>query len=595
MTARIATAYLSDATLQAAANARGENYWDAYLAEISEQLGLCAQPIDLRTLAAPAALAEYSALLIGDLPVQSLSASIRETVSQWVRDGGILLGLGTDGWDELFGNRLQKLIPQPDGPFTLTARFALRSHLLTQDIHSPLQPDQPLLAFAAIRVVTPESSNEVANLVDDVAPGGAVMTVRSFGKGLAFYVGFNVSQTIWVLHKGQPITVDRDNDGFLRTSDMIIIGENSILVQYADELLWLIQNVIGQRRQPFIHQIPPKGGQIPDFLCYWGGDDEAAMNGLQLVASNFLRERNLPYHINVMARSGEFGLSREDCRAILANGHEISLHYNFRDGFQHPYAFTRADVRTQAAAFRETYDVEPICTVNHCTHWSGWHEPAEWYREMGGRADNSFIHHKSPPGNPVNRLGFSFGTAYPHYFYRDAQGGNSRIDFLEEPITGYEIGYTRDETDFPRLHQMLDHAALYHLTLNTFFHPVYVAEYPTCQQAIDEMQRYLAHQDRSVLHLGCDALWRWWDSRHNSRIFDVIAQDAELRFRSDCRSSDGLIAKVPLGEEQAATAQVDGEVTRFQTRREFGQNWAFIVVPSGSHSIRLETQHAPAV
>jgi len=36
----LATAYLDDPDLRRAANARGENYWDAYLAEIAEQLGL---------------------------------------------------------------------------------------------------------------------------------------------------------------------------------------------------------------------------------------------------------------------------------------------------------------------------------------------------------------------------------------------------------------------------------------------------------------------------------------------------------------------------------------------------------------------------
>lgn len=589
MTSRIATAYLIDDTLRAAANARGENYWDVYLAELFEQMGLAAEPINLRSLADPSDLARYSALVVGDVPAERLSGELREALGQWVEGGGVLLGLGTTGLDDLFGNRFRALIPQPDGPFSLAARFKLLDHPLTAGLQSPLDPDQPLLAFSTVRDVIPERSTVLARLVDEAGEGGAAITVRSVGQGLAFYTAFSVSQTVWVLHKGRPLTVDHDGDGFLRTSDLIVIGENSILVQYADELLWLIQSVLGRTRQPFIHQIPPMGERIPDMLCFWGGDDEAATNGLQLRASRFLRERNLPYHINVMAKDGEFGLSREDCRAILANGHEISLHYNFRDGFQHPYLFTREDLLAQAVAFRETYGIQPICSVNHCTHWSGWHEPAEWYLEAGGRADNSFIHKKSPPGNPVNLLGFSFGTAYPHYYYRDYRGGNSRIDFLEEPITGYEIGYTREGTDFPLLHQALDHAARYHLTLNMFYHPVYVAEYPTCQLAIDEMQRYLAERGITAVHMGNDALWHWWDARHSSGIVDVTSQGADIRFTADCAASGGMLVKVPIGDERVESATIDSHVATCVTRHEFGQSWAFLIVPRGTHRLQLRT------
>lgn len=588
----LATAYLDDPDLRREANARGENYWDAYLAEIAEQLGLCAEPVSLPELADPAVLARFSGLLIGEVPPGRSGEAARAAVGQWVEQGGTLLGLGTAGWDHLFGNQMQASIPQPDGPYSLAATFRLRAHPLTADLGSPLQPDQPLLAFSPVRAVSAETSTPLAELDEGKAAGSAAITVRSHGLGLAFYTGFRLSQTIWVLHKGRPLSVDRDGDGYLRTSDLIAIDEKSIRVQYADELLWLIQSVLARHYQPFIHQLPPLGQQAPDLVCFWGGDDEAASNGLQLRASRFLRERNLPYHINVMARDGKFGLSHDDFQAILANGHELSLHYNFRDGFQHPYLFTRDDVLAQMAAFRETFGIQPVSTVNHCSHWSGWHEPATWLLEAGGRADNSFTHHRFPPHNPVNRMGFAFGTAFPHYFYHDHRGRNARIDFLEEPHSGYEVGYTREGTDFPRLHEMLDHAARYHLTLNTFYHPVYVAEYPTCQQAIDEMLRYLGERKIVAHHMGSDALWRWWDARHRSRLSDVAVDGAAIAFDADCRADSGMVVKVPIDEATMEKATVDGDAAPCALRHEFGRNWAFIVVPLGTHQVQLEASPA---
>lgn len=293
----------------------------------------------------------------------------------------------------------------------------------------------------------------------------------------------------------------------------------------------------------------------------------------------------LPYHVNAMPREGAFGLSVEDAAAIRANGHEVSLHYNFRDGFAHPGPFRREDVMAQFAAFRRRFGFEPVCTVNHCVHWTGWAEPAEWMRDAGGRADNSFTHKRFPPSNPVNSFGFSFGSAFPHYFYRDHRGGNARLDFLEQPIVAYEVGYTREGTDFPRLHRILDHAARYHLTLNTFYHPVYVAEWPTCRLAIKELLRYLDERRIAAVHLGNDALWRWWDARHRSTIGDAVREDGRLRCAVDCAAPGGLIVKLPAPGRGEVAAELDGKPVAARVREELGRPWAHVVVPQGAHRL----------
>jgi hypothetical protein len=320
-------------------------------------------------------------------------------------------------------------------------------------------------------------------------------------------------------------------------------------------------------------------------LCYWGGDDEAATNGLQRAASDFLRSRGLPYHINAMAVDGRFGLSPSDAAAIQANGHELSLHYNFHDGVDHPYAFSESDVVVQTDAFRRNFGLDPICTVNHFVHWIGWHEPATWFSRAGVRADNSFLHQPYPPVNPVNRLGFAFGTAFPHYFYANQRGENQRIDFLEEPITGYALGYTRDGTDYPRLHQALDRAARDELTLNLFYHPVYIAEWPTCRQAIDEGLRYLAERNLDAVHLGNDALWRWWDARHRSSIDAALADGQAIRFRARCAFPDGMIVKIPVEQPALGEVLVDGEAVPHVVKTRADRYWAYAIVPAGEHEV----------
>jgi hypothetical protein len=261
--------------------------------------------------------------------------------------------------------------------------------------------------------------------------GNAAVTARELGKGRVFYFAFGLPQTMWVLHQGRPVDRDYDGDDKLRSADGLVIKPHSMEVAYADELLFLLQNMIGTQLHPFVHQLPPippstlsngteRGAdRIPDALFFWGGDDEGSTEGIQLVASNWMKQRGLPYHINALPRKdGKFGLSVEDAKKIRANGHEISLHYNFIDGFAPRAGFTREDVLKQAAAFRRHFGTGLICSVTHHTRWTGWAEPAKWMREAGGKADNSFVHAGSPPSNPVNLLGFSFGTAFPFWFYR---------------------------------------------------------------------------------------------------------------------------------------------------------------------------------
>jgi hypothetical protein len=333
--------------------------------------------------------------------------------------------------------------------------------------------------------------------------------------------------------------------------------------------------------------------RIPDALFHWGGDDEGSAEGIQLFASNWMKERGLPYHINAMPRKdGTFGLSLADAKKIWANGHEIAIHYNFVDGYGPRTGFTREELLAQAAAFRRHFGRDSICSVNHHTRWTGWVEPAQWMLEAGGKADNTFVHSSSPPGNPVNLLGFSFGTSYPFWFYEDAKGGNRRIEFLELPITAYECGYIgKEETDFATIHKVVDFAAQHHLTMNMFYHPIYIAEYPACRLAIEEMLRYLADQKLHAVHFGSDALYEWWKARTETALREVVLSDEGLAFEVATSWPAGAIVKIPLGNRKGAAVGVNGApAAALKIESRYGQHWALIAVPTGRSRVTVASR-----
>jgi len=519
-------------------NTQGRNYWSVYISEILSRLGLTAQTIHPAALADSQRIGDYSLLFIGRILESRLPEGAASVLSGWVAQGGVLVGFATQGLDDLFGVEAEGWIDQPQDEFSISGYFRFSDLPLTTDIHSDYHPSQPLVTVSPLRRVTPTSSEVVANLLlpaserpgkgEDAEPTPwAAITQRQLGSGWAFYFAFDVAQTMWTIHQGRPVDADYDGDGYLRAGDARIIAENETEVGYTDELHFLLQKIIGLQPLPLIHQIPPVDGGVADVLFFFGGDDEAA-HGIQVTASGFMKSRNLPYHINLMPVEREFGVSADEIEQIESNGHELSLHYDFMTGFEHPTGFSEQDVKQQAELFRQAFGRAPVCTVNHCCRWTGWCEPARWMVAVGQKADNSWIGAPTPPINPVNTIDFSFGTAFPRHVWEDWAHSNERLDFVVEPITAYEVGYLNEDTDFDILHRAVDLAAKYRLTMNMFYHPVYIADYPACQQAIDELLRYIQGKGIVPAFMGNDALALWWLQRAEARVEQVVLDGQQL-------------------------------------------------------------------
>ncbi|MBI3920379.1 MAG: hypothetical protein HY318_03085 [Armatimonadetes bacterium] len=576
--------YLYDPESHASTNSRGENYWSAYIPEILDQLGASASPIRLDSF--EESLQSLCVLVVGDARSIDLGA-VADTIADWVESGGTLIGLAPSGLDPLFGNTFNSVTPEPDSPYHPTALVRLKPHCLTTGVYSPRFEKDPVPVFGPVRKVVAQHSTTLASLENlrCAETSFAAITHCAVGSGHACYFCFDLAQTLWLIHKGRPIEGDHDLDGYMRFSDGVVTGNLSHEVPYADLLLYLLQNLLHQAGVPMIHQIPPSNGEVADFLAFFGGDDEGLKDGTQIAASDFMRSRDLPYHINIMPYpDGTFGLTVPEYEHIVANGHEPSLHYNFIDGFSHPCGFTRDDVLRQCEAYVRTFGRKPVATVNHWCRWCGWNEPAKWMREAGGRADNSRIGASSPPLNPVNRIGFAFGTAYPNYFYEDWRERNRKIDFLSLPIAAYEVGYFGEATDFETLHQALDLAADYHYTINFFFHPIYIAKYPACREAIDELLRYTQERALRPVYFGPDALWEWWDARTRSSLDQVSLTQAETRFLARCQYDEGMVVKVPVRGESAQVS-VGGVATVPVIERHFGVDYALVICPPGETEV----------
>lgn len=570
--------YLFDEREKAQAIKNSHNYWWSYIVEILDRLGLTANKVSPEQL--PEKLGEFSILFLGDFNAISLAGEL----DGWVKSGGILIGSNVEGLDEIFGNEFIDFQKQKNGEFSISGKFFLKESPFAREIHSLLHPEKLLLAASPLRRVKTIKSSEIA--ADGTA---SFITGRSCGKGWAFYFGFDLAQTFWVIQQGKPIDKDYDGDGYWRTGDAIVIEDNEPEVAYTDELLFLLQNMVRFQPHPLIHQIPPKDGKIPDFIFYHPGDDEGHPEN-QVQASDFMASRNLPYHINLMSggdeksADGKFAINEKEEKKLIENNTELSLHFNFMDGFSHPCGYTKDDVRKQVEFYVRRFGKTPVSANCHWCRWTGWSEPALWMKEMGIKSDHSRIHIKSPPLNPVNEIGFSFGTSFPSFFWSDHLSGNERIEFLELPIIAYECGYNQNnETDFSKLEKVILLAKHYQLIMNLFYHPVYIAKYPACRQAIDKLISLMKEQELNPLHLGLDEVTTWWFNRNRTKIERVKFEDGKLTFLAFTPHPEGFIAKIPLGNLAPLKINFPHKIIN-----KFGKRWLFLVLPSGEKKVVID-------
>jgi len=578
-------------------NAEGRDYWHVYTAEILDRLGLTAEAVAPQSLLSAAELGRSSLVVLGPEPDEGWPASATRDLEAWVGDGGIVVGFATDGLDDLFGVRACVAVEQPSGVYSISGYLRLEDVPLTAGIRSAEHADQPLIIVSPVRPVTPVSAEAIAQFLrpDPQRPGSgvaarptgnAVITQRAIGRGWAFYIGFDLPQTMWLIHQGRPIDADHDGDGYLRAMDARLIGENHPEVPYTDELHLLLQSMIGRQPMPLVHQVPPVEERVGDVLLYFGGDDEGQPHN-QVAASDFMRSRGLPYHINAMPVGDGFALTGAEIERIEANGHEIALHYNFIDGFEHPTGFTEDDVRRQAAVFRGVFHRPSVCTVNHWCRWTGWSEPARWMMQEGQLADNSWLGPDADVLNPTNIIDFSFGSAFPRRRWDDWRSGNECLRFVQEPIAAYEVGYQGEETDFATLHRAVDLACSYHATWNLFYHPVYIATYPACRLAIDELLRYLGRKCITVCTMGPDELARWWLARGEARVRNVRERDGEVTFEAHCDYPGGFVVKVCLGDATECECTACGVAVEPKVVAELGGHWAYVPLQPGRSEIAL--------
>ena len=604
--------YAYDDSLREAANAAGRNYWPCYTREICETLGVCASPVGPDDIGKTASTGSgLRVLMLGDGGAERFPEGTVESLARWGEGGGILIGMGTRGMDALFGVTPAGAPDVTADPFEIAGWMSLdgrdeASGLLDSELPETLCP-----VMAPFRRI---ACNDAVCLTEiglaDASAGGApeslydatpAVTCRKIGTGRAYYFAFNLAQAVWTYHRGRPVTEDVDGDGVLRVGDAILVPPGpAAATPCADVLLLIIENILAGAGVPFIHQLPPQEGGIPDALFYYAGDDEAA-DGLQAKMSDLMASFGLAYHINVMlGKDGRHHFTDKDVAVYERYGHEVSLHFNFINypkGVEHPAPISPEEYDRQYGLYLARFGTAPVCVNNHWCRTSGWADTARMGARHGVKGEHHRVHHPSPPLDPVNLFGAVFGTVFPHFVYDDAAHGNERLEFVDVPITFYEPGAVSCEESHPYFGQdpfrpdeyrrIVRVACRQGWTLNLFLHPTHMfKEGGRGRDALREMLDEIERLGARVIHAGSDALCLWWHARARSSV-DV--EDAGARYTVRADHEDGLIVRfMAAALPNAPEFRLDGRTIVPALRERRGAVWHHVVVPKGAHTLSIE-------
>ena len=594
--------YIVDHGLKLERNQAGEDYWDIYVEEMLGTLGVSGKRLSLADLESRKSLAPLRTLILGSCAGETLSDTAKNNLRLWVAEGGMLIGFQTIGLDDLFGIRSSDSMVKQTDRYAIPGDFDVRPHRITYDVHPATHVETRIPVVSDVHIVSPAGAIELGAFVanGEKEPKGSAVTWATCQKGCAGYFAFDPAQTCWLIHQGRPAPSSPTGG---KAVDMQILGNRTRKLPYTTQIAMLLQNMIAQRPAeqgpcPFIYACPPRGQTVPDAVLYWSGDEYSGPVELSLKASDFMRSLGLPYHINLI--SHRHPMTREQFDHITKkNRHEISCYYDLDKG----RTITAKHIQFQSDKLFERFGIRPICTLNGPTRWRGGTLAAEWMQAAGGKGDNTFFGLGLGETHPTHngpKWGFGFGSGTPYFFYKDHTGKNERLDFIEMPMFCYETGHLGSiaghqqvlradglAIESTAVHAPLDMAIRYNLVVNMFYHPVYVANYPHCREALREIVRYIGYRKANVLHMGANAACLWWHARRASTIATVAADDTHVEYDCRCANPDGMIVRlfIPRGAPHSVTC--DGKAAVRKLRGGFAGDWLFVVVPEGKHRVKV--------
>ncbi|TMV49590.1 hypothetical protein FE783_13910 [Paenibacillus mesophilus] len=257
---------------------------------------------------------------------------------------------------------------------------------------------------------------------------------------------------------------------------------------------------------------------------------------------------------------------------IVADGHEVALHYNAL-GTEIPQSgWSERDFRTQLAMLQEQFPGEEIVTnKNHYLRWEGDVQFLHWCARAG------IVLEQSKGGTKQGNKGFLHGTCHPYTSIDGAGADNRVLRTISLPTLSWDppapLRCTAEEA-YALTDRCLDVNGVVHF----LFHPYMVAEENgKVSNMLAELVRY--GRDRGMEWWTGKELLSWYVARQSIQVTSEKLEGKRVRL--NIVSSDavrGLTVLVALQTYTNAEADHGASVRRIRPVKRFGCSYVELLL-----------------
>lgn len=522
-----------DAATQSNPRARS---W-AYISEVLKRGGVFFETLTFAGLASLSRRPRAVVVLAGNV---SLGSEQVRLLSDWVREGGALVGIGgTSGLDEVFGVTSQ--MPMGEGWIKVIAE----DHPVTSGLRSSLHVFGGVVVKGgpATRLAEIDSGHRLTRTeIGNRVTGGGVVSEHEYGKGRALLLSADLLFSIVHIQQGLPILQDgkAPDDRFSRIDDGSLKAEDSLVLDWRrdrqtlppDDGPLFLEPITDELRELVLRGIFHVARQqevaLP-VLWYWPGELKAI--GHISHDSDFNEPEKgaaLLGHLNRCQVKSTWcilypgGYASEFYRQLSDQGFEIALHYDAMTGGEKT-SWSKENFQYQHNWLRGVAGVDRITTVkNHYTRWEGRLDFFRWCEEVGIIAEQT----RGPSKRGV--IGFPLGGSQPYFPLDDETAPARFLKVLEVNMMTQDLGVVCPvEWGSPLLDSALRHNGVGHF----LFHPNHILG-PGVMDAMS-----------NLVDTGRSRGLEWWPC---VRIYEWEAARRAVTARFDPSGSATLTASSPL-------------------------------------------------
>ncbi|MEF3302453.1 hypothetical protein [Paenibacillus sp. GYB003] len=457
---------------------------------------------------------------------------------------------------------------------------------------------------ALVKAADGVETNGAITLRNGTATSHPAVTVKAYPKGAAALLAVDLARTFCLIQQGVPVVKDGVpspdgsgliNDDIFKTDDGSVLDwDRDRAAAVPDGVPFYLHPIVDEFRILFIrllHRLSEAVSRTLAQVWFWP-------EGLEAVGHiSHDTDGNAPHAADMMLdRLKEAGIRSSWCvimpgypeliyRRIIAEGHEMALHYNAleTDGCR----WDEKLFNEQLAALQSQMEAlnEPVriwTNKNHYLRWEGGVQFFKWCERAG------IVVEQSKGGTKQGNKGFLAGTCHPYLPMSDSSERNRLMDVYSNPTLAWDppvpLRCTMDEGK-----ALLDRSKDVYGVAHFLYHPATLA---AVGEGFVELVRY--GEEQGLAWWTSLELYEWLQLR---RTVEAVVENGVLRITAEC-ACKGLTVMLPpdaaLPQGEAAAAAVVRSV-RMVKRYGMPLQQLIVDVPAGETAIPLRDASRAAV